>query len=177
MEFNIELYKNLNQADKYNMFLKELESYLKEETDTIANLSNMASFINVFFEELNWSGFYLYKENKLVLGPFYGFPATTRIAVDKGVCGAAFTKREAIIVANVCEFPGHIACDIRSKSEIVIPLINKGKIYGVLDIDSSVHSRFTPKDAEILNSALELLYKYSDLDKILIGEKIVSSII
>ncbi len=172
MEFNIEMYENLNQTEKHNIFLKELEIYLKDETDILANFSNLAAFISVFFENLNWSGFYLYKENELVLGPFCGFPATTRIAVNKGVCGAAFTKQEAIVVASVCDFPGHIACDIRSKSEVVIPLINKGKIYGVLDIDSSIHSRFTDKDVEILEKALELLYRYSDLDKLLVGKKI-----
>ncbi|MGL4308009.1 GAF domain-containing protein [Cetobacterium sp. SF1] len=167
MAFNIDFYKNMDQEKKYQCFLRELEEYLKEEKDSLANLCNTASFIGAFFENLNWSGFYLYKENQLILGPFCGFPATTRIEIGKGVCGTAFEKRETLVVDNVCEFPGHITCDVRSKSEVVIPLINGNEVYGVLDIDSSVYNRFSKRDVEILEKALEISYKYIDYKKII----------
>ena len=138
---------------------------MSKENDMIANLANTAAFISAFFDNINWSGFYLLKENQLVLGPFCGMPATTRIDIGKGICGTAFEKGETLVVDNVCEFPGHIACDIRSKSEVVIPLVKNGKKYGVLDIDSSVYSRFSKEDVEILVKVLEILYKYTEFEK------------
>ena len=143
MAFDIDSYNNLDFDTKTQVFLEDLEEYLSKETDTIANLANTAAFISAFFENINWSGFYLLKENQLVLGPFCGMPATTRIDIGRGVCGTSFEKGETLVVDNVCEFPGHIACDIRSKSEVVIPLIKDGKKYGVLDIDSGIYSRFS----------------------------------
>lgn len=166
MSFNIDIYKNLDKNKKFEMFLLELEDYLKIEIDPIANLANTAAFISAFFENINWSGFYLLKGNQLVLGPFCGMPATTRIDIGKGVCGTAFEKNEKLVVDNVCEFPGHIACDVRSKSEVVIPLIKNGKNYGVLDIDSGICSRFSKEDVEILEKALEIVYKYVNFEKI-----------
>ena len=140
MAFDIDSYNNLDFDTKTQVFLKDLEGYLSKETDIIANLANTAAFISAFFENINWSGFYLLKGNQLVLGPFCGMPATTRIDIGRGVCGTSFEKGETLVVDNVCEFPGHIACDIRSKSEVVIPLIKNGKKYGVLDIDSGIYS-------------------------------------
>ncbi|WP_300392651.1 GAF domain-containing protein [Fusobacterium sp.] len=166
MAFNIDSYNNLDFDAKTQVFLKDLEEYLSKETDIIANLANTSAFISAFFENVNWSGFYLLKENQLVLGPFCGMPATTRIAIGKGVCGTAFEKNEILVVDNVCEFPGHIACDVRSKSEVVIPLVKDGKKYGVLDIDSGVYSRFSKEDVEILKKVLEILYKYTDLENL-----------
>ena len=165
MAFDIDSYNNLDFDTKTQVFLEDLEEYLSKETDTIANLANTAAFISAFFENINWSGFYLLKGDQLVLGPFCGMPATTRIEIGKGVCGTAFEKGETLVVDNVCEFPGHIACDIRSKSEVVIPLVKNGKKYGVLDIDSSVYSRFSKEDVEILIKILEILYKYTDFEK------------
>ena len=127
MAFDIDSYNNLDFDTKTQVFLKDLEGYLSKETDIIANLANTAAFISAFFENINWSGFYLLKGNQLVLGPFCGMPATTRIDIGRGVCGTSFEKGETLVVDNVCEFPGHIACDIRSKSEVVIPLIKDGK--------------------------------------------------
>ena len=143
MAFDIDSYNNLDFDTKTQVFLKDLEGYLSKETDIIANLANTAAFISAFFENINWSGFYLLKGNQLVLGPFCGMPATTRIDIGRGVCGTSFEKGETLVIDNVCEFPGHIACDIRSKSEVVIPLIKDGKKYGVLDIDSGIYSRFS----------------------------------
>ena len=165
MAFDIDNYKNSDLNYKTKIFFEDLERYLSKENDMVANLANTAAFISAFFDNINWSGFYLLKENQLVLGPFCGMPATTRIDIGKGVCGTAFEKGETLVVDNVCEFPGHIACDIRSKSEVVIPLVKNGKKYGVLDIDSSVYSRFSKKDVEILIKVLEILYKYTDFEK------------
>ena len=116
MAFDIDSYNNLDFDTKTQVFLKDLEGYLSKETDIIANLANTAAFISAFFENINWSGFYLLKGNQLVLGPFCGMPATTRIDIGRGVCGTSLEKGETLVVDNVCEFPGHIACDIRSKS-------------------------------------------------------------
>ena len=165
MAFDINNYKNSDLDYKTKIFFEDLERYLSKENDMTANLANTAAFISAFFDNINWSGFYLLKENQLVLGPFCGMPATTRIDIGKGVCGTAFEKGETLVVDNVCEFPGHIACDIRSKSEVVIPLVKNGKKYGVLDIDSSVYSRFSKEDVEILIKVLEILYKYTDFEK------------
>ena len=165
MAFDINNYKNSDLDYKTKIFFEDLERYLSKENDMTANLANTAAFISAFFDNINWSGFYLLKENQLVLGPFCGMPATTRIEIGKGVCGTAFEKGETLVVDNVCEFPGHIACDIRSKSEVVIPLVKNGKKYGVLDIDSSVYSRFSKEDVEILIKILEILYKYTDFEK------------
>ena len=165
MAFDINNYKNSDLEYKTKIFFEDLERYLSKENDMTANLANTAAFISAFFDNINWSGFYLFKENQLVLGPFCGMPATTRIEIGKGVCGTAFEKGETLVVDNVCEFPGHIACDIRSKSEVVIPLVKNGKKYGVLDIDSSVYSRFSKEDVEILIKILEILYKYTDFEK------------
>ena len=163
MAFDIDNYKNSDLDYKTKIFFEDLERYLSKENDMVANLANTAAFISAFFDNINWSGFYLLKENQL--GPFCGMPATTRIDIGKGVCGTAFEKGETLVVDNVCEFPGHIACDIRSKSEVVIPLVKNGKKYGVLDIDSSVYSRFSKEDVEILVKVLEILYKYTEFEK------------
>lgn len=166
MAFDIDSYNNLDFDTKTQVFLKDLEGYLSKETDIIANLANTAAFISAFFENINWSGFYLLKGNQLVLGPFCGMPATTRIDIGRGVCGTAFEKEETLVIDNVCEFPGHIACDIRSKSEVVIPLIINGKKYGVLDIDSGIYSRFSKNDVKILEKVLEILYKYTNFENL-----------
>nr|WP_307776208.1 GAF domain-containing protein [uncultured Cetobacterium sp.] len=166
MAFNIDFYKNMEKNKKYEHLLKSLEEYLSEESDSLSNLCNSASFIYAFLENLNWSGFYLYKNGKLKLGPFCGFPATTEIEVGKGVCGSSFERKETIVVDNVCEFPGHITCDVRSKSEIVLPLIQNGKMYGVLDIDSSIYSNFKEEEVKVLKDALEIMYKYINFEEI-----------
>ena len=165
MAFNAELYKDLNFKEKYSAFLNEIEEYLSKESDPIANLANASAFISAFFDEINWCGFYLLKKNELVLGPFCGMPATTRIQIGNGVCGTSVERKEKIVVENVCEFPGHITCDVR-KSEVVIPLIKNEKIYGVLDIDNAVYSRFSSEEVEILEKAVAIINKYTDYEKI-----------
>ena len=133
------------------------------ETNFIANASNFASFVYHNFSDMNWVGFYFLSNNELVLGPFQGNPACVRIALGKGVCGNSALQRKAIIVENVNDFPGYIACDPHSKSEMVIPVIHSGKLYGVFDIDSPVQNRVSVKELELFESYLELLLNSSNL--------------
>lgn len=129
--------------EKYEQLSKQLDALLEGETDLIANLSNASSLLNQFLPDVNWVGFYLVKEGELVLGPFQGLPACVRIPFGKGVCGTAVSKGETIVVDDVHQFPGHIACDANSNAEIVIPIRKNGEIIGVLDIDSPKFNRFS----------------------------------
>ena len=131
---------------EYISLLKSYKALIEKEDDFIALLANTSAFIYNMINDLNWAGFYLLKEDDLVLGPFQGKPACTRIKNGSGVCGTALKERETIIVDDVHEFKGHIACDGASNSEIVVPIFRNGIIIGVLDIDSPKFSRF--KDEE-----------------------------
>jgi L-methionine (R)-S-oxide reductase len=135
-------------------FYQELEgqarALLHGETDLIANAANLAALLYHSLPDLHWAGFYFLKGEELVLGPFQGKPACVRIEMGKGVCGTAAVRRETVIVPNVHEFPGHIACDSASNSEIVLPLIMEGRVIGVLDLDSPKFSRFDEGDASCL---------------------------
>ncbi|MBU3022913.1 GAF domain-containing protein [Aestuariibacter sp. A3R04] len=127
------------------------------ETDLIANMANLSAVIFNSMERINWAGFYLYKDEQLVLGPFQGKPACIRIPVGRGVCGTAAASRETQVVEDVHAFAGHIACDAASNSEIVVPLVHKGELIGVLDIDSPDFARFDADDkvgVEALANAL-----------------------
>lgn len=128
------------------MLARELEALMSGETNLIANLSNASAAIYQSLDDINWAGFYALKGDTLVLHPFQGKPACIRIPVGKGVCGTAVLKDEAQLVPDVHKFPGHIACDSASNSEIVIPLHVGGKIVGVLDIDSPTVRRFSEED-------------------------------
>ncbi|MFJ7407284.1 MULTISPECIES: GAF domain-containing protein [unclassified Lysinibacillus] len=133
-------------VDQYNTLAKQLDALLTGETDRIANLSNASALLNQFLPDINWVGFYILQEEELVLGPFQGLPACVRIPVGRGVCGSAVSKKETLVVDDVHAFPGHIACDAASQSEIVIPLIQQDKVMGVLDIDSPIKNRFSTDD-------------------------------
>lgn len=135
-------------AEQYHSLTKQLDALLTGETDRIANLSNASALLNQFLTNINWVGFYILHENELVLGPFQGLPACVRIPTGRGVCGTAVARRETIVVKDVHEFPGHIACDAASQSEIVIPLIKSGEVIGVLDIDSPIVNRFSKDDQD-----------------------------
>ncbi len=124
----------------------QLAALLEGETDLIANSANMASLLYHALPDVNWAGFYFLKANELVLGPFNGKPACVRIAMGKGVCGSAAAARKSVLVEDVHAFPGHIACDAASRSELVIPLIRDGQVLGVLDLDSPLPGRFTAED-------------------------------
>jgi GAF domain-containing protein len=126
----------------------DLRALLEGERDPIANAANLAALVYHTLPDLNWAGFYLMKEGELVLGPFQGKPACVRIAVGKGVCGAAAARRESVLVPDVDAFPGHIACDSASRSELVVPLMKNGTLLGVLDLDSPSLSRFDEADRE-----------------------------
>lgn len=119
---------------------------LDTENDFIANLANVSAIIKAVVEDLNWSGFYLMREGELVLGPFQGLPACNRIAVGKGVCGTAVQRKESVLVEDVNDFEGHIACDSASESELVVPMIHKEEVIGVLDLDSPKKSRFSQEE-------------------------------
>lgn len=155
--FNVEMYKGTRQ-ENYQLVKKQLEALLHGEKNQIANLSNTSALLNQFLDRINWVGFYLLDENnELVLGPFQGLPACVRIPLGKGVCGTSAAKMETIRVEDVHQFPGHIACDAASNSEIVIPMIKDGKLLGVLDIDSPEKNRFDELDQVHLEEITAIL--------------------
>ncbi|MBM0067083.1 GAF domain-containing protein [Alkalicoccobacillus gibsonii] len=150
-----------NQEKAYTLLNKQLDALLEGETDRVAKLANASALLNQFLNDVNWVGFYLTKEEqKLILGPFQGMPACVHIDFGKGVCGTAAAKQETIRVADVHQFPGHIACDAASRSEIVVPLIKDGKTIGVLDIDSPSLERFNEEDEKYLKQFAEILVKH-----------------
>lgn len=130
----------------YERLTQQALCLIEGETDVIANLANLSALLNMELDNINWVGFYLYKNNELVLGPFQGKPACIRIAVGKGVCGTAFSTKTVQRVDDVHQFAGHIACDAESNSEIVIPFYKNGELFGVLDIDSPNIARFSEID-------------------------------
>ncbi|WP_413363122.1 GAF domain-containing protein [Lysinibacillus sp. 3P01SB] len=146
--------------EQYTMLSKQLDALLTGETDQIAHLSNASALLNVFLSDINWVGFYLMKDDELVLGPFQGLPACVRIPVGRGVCGTAAATKETIVVEDVHAFPGHIACDAASNSEIVIPLIKNDEVIGVLDIDSPIKNRFSEEDKQGLEQFVTVLLKH-----------------
>ncbi|MEM5015982.1 GAF domain-containing protein [Metabacillus indicus] len=154
--FHVEKYSG-KQEENYEMLIKQLKALLDGEKDAIANLANASALLNQFLTEINWVGFYLYKDSELVLGPFQGLPACVRIPVGRGVCGTAAQNRKTERVADVHAFPGHIACDAASQSEIVVPMVKDGELIGVLDIDSPIKDRFSELDQKYLEKFTETL--------------------
>lgn len=155
--FNID---EINKEDKesfYKDLMLYLEGLLSDEEDWLANLSNAAALLYNMMDRINWAGFYLLKGSDLVLGPFQGKPACTRIPIGKGVCGTAAEKRQVQLVEDVDRFPGHIACDPASRSEIVLPIIVDDRLLGVLDIDSPIKARFDHKDVAGLEDFVSIL--------------------
>jgi GAF domain-containing protein len=152
---------NKSRLENYELVKKQLRALIHDEKNQIANLSNTSALLNQFLDRINWVGFYLMDgNNELVLGPFQGLPACIRIPVGKGVCGAAAKDKKTVRVKDVNQFPGHIACDAASQSEIVIPLIKNGQIIGVLDIDSPEKNRFDEMDQEKLEEFVDVLMEY-----------------
>jgi GAF domain-containing protein len=139
------------KSEVYDQLAAQLSSLLAGERDLIANAANFSSLLFHAHPDLNWAGFYFVKDGELVLGPFQGQPACVRIEMGKGVCGRAASTRITTIVPNVHEFPGHIACDSASNSEIVVPLIEGERLIGVLDLDSPLFGRFDAEDENGLN--------------------------
>jgi GAF domain-containing protein len=162
MTFNLTHTETASKAELYSHLASQLESLLEGERDFIANAANLSSLLYHSLPDLNWAGLYLMKDGELVLGPFQGQPACVRIETGKGVCGTAAAQRQTILVANVHEFPGHIACDSASNSEIVVPLIKDQRLIGVLDLDSPSFARFDDDDAEGLNELASIFLQASE---------------
>ena len=156
MAENLLLSPGLNKKERYKELIPQINAIVEDETDLVANLANLAAILK---EGLGyfWVGFYLFKENMLVLGPFQGPLACTRIAMGKGVCGTAAEKMKPIVVPDVHEFPGHIACSSLSKSEIVVPLVKNGQTVLVLDIDSESYNSFDETDVIFLQQILNII--------------------
>ena len=137
-----------NKPELYRDLSRQLSALLAGERDLIANAANTAALIYHGLPDLNWAGFYFRADAELVLGPFQGKPACVRIPIGTGVCGTAAKRAETVLVRNVHDFPGHIACDPNSRSELVVPLVNAGRVSGVLDLDSPLLGRFDEIDRE-----------------------------
>ena len=146
----------MSKSERYALLLKQVRSLVEGESDPVANLANAASAIHEAFG-FWWTGFYLVRGKELVLGPFQGPVACTRIPYGRGVCGTAWARAETVVVPDVEEFPGHIACSSASRSEIVVPLVRGGEILGVLDIDSRELAAFDAEDAAGLAPIASLL--------------------
>ena len=150
------------KGQMYAALAAQLRSLLKGEYDFIANAANFSALVFNTLPDVNWAGFYLLHEEELVLGPFQGKPACVRIPLGNGVCGFAAKQGETVIVPNVHEFPGHIACDSASNSEIVIPLFDGERVRGVFDVDSTKLRRFDDQDAEGLNELVTVLVAHEE---------------
>src|ERR1700744_1374078 len=166
MSFTGQRYDFRDKEGDYARVAEELTGLLAGEGDFIATAANMSALIYDALPDLNWAGFYFLKQGELVVGPFQGKPACVRIAMGKGVCGTAATQRKTIVVPDVHEFPGHIACDAASRSEIVVPLVTGGELVGVLDLDSPLPGRFDDEDRAGLAAAADLLLQSSDLSRL-----------
>ena len=156
----------LPKADAYREILGQLAALFAGERSGLANAANMAAVLFQALPGVNWAGFYFLQDGELVLGPFQGKVACVRIKVGNGVCGTAARRLETIVVPDVDAFPGHIACDSASRSEIVVPLIRNGSLLGVLDLDSPALARFDREDGAGLGAAVELLLKASDFGRL-----------
>jgi L-methionine (R)-S-oxide reductase len=157
---------SLSKAATYREVNDQLAGLFSGEHNGLANTANMCALLYQMLSDVNWVGFYFLQGGELVLGPFQGKVACVRIAMGRGVCGTAAERREILVVPDVNEFPGHIACDAASRSEIVVPLIQHGRLLGVLDLDSPELARFDQEDRDGLRASVDLLLKSSQLDKL-----------
>lgn len=147
-------------AKQYEQVTAQLQALLAGESNYIANLSNTSALLNQFLTDINWVGFYLLEDDQLILGPFQGLPACVRIPLGRGVCGTSAAEDKTLRIADVHQFPGHIACDAASRSEIVIPLRKNNVVIGVLDIDSPIANRFTEEDQARLEQLVKVLEQH-----------------
>jgi L-methionine (R)-S-oxide reductase len=159
----------LSKAGIFSELRQQFAGLLLGERDALANCANAAALVYHTLPELNWAGFYFLRGEELVLGPFQGKVACVRIALGRGVCGTAAERRETLIVPDVNAFPGHIACDAASRSEIVVPLIHRDRVLGVLDLDSPQPGRFDQEDAAGLEALVAALLEGSDFEQWAIG--------
>ncbi|MCU4977015.1 GAF domain-containing protein [Bacillus cereus] len=149
-----------SRVQQYETVIKQLDALLTGESNVVANLSNTSALLNQFLDRVNWVGFYVTEGTQLVLGPFQGMPACVRIPFGRGVCGVAAETKTTQLVTDVHQFPGHIACDSASNSEIVVPIVKEGAVIGVLDIDSPEKNRFDEVDQRYLEKFVEILLKH-----------------
>ena len=168
MTENLVIDKTKTDEEIYLSLLPQLEALINSEEPVISNLSNISAALKEAFDKISWVGFYFLRRDKLFLGPFQGKTACTLIKIGSGVCGTSAQKKETIIVEDVDKFPGHIACDAGSKSEIVVPLIKNEKLIGVLDVDSYALSSFNKVDKKYLEKICELLSEKLDLEKFIL---------
>jgi L-methionine (R)-S-oxide reductase len=155
-----------SKTDTYRQLRGQMSALFAGERDGLANAANMAALLYEALPNLNWAGFYFLRGRELVLGPFQGKVACVRIALGQGVCGTVAERRETVIVPDVHAFPGHIACDAASRSEIVVPLVQDGRLLGVLDLDSPQLARFDEEDRAGLIAAVDLLLLHTDFTRI-----------
>jgi L-methionine (R)-S-oxide reductase len=158
-----------SKMETYRQLHEQMSALFVGERNGLANAANMSALLYEALPNLNWVGFYFVEGRELVLGPFQGKVACVRIALGQGVCGTAAERRETVIVPDVHAFPGHIACDAASRSEIVVPLIQNGRLLGVLDLDSPQLARFDHEDRSGLIAAVDLLLLHSDFTRIVDG--------
>lgn len=151
-----------NSKNDYSLMIQQADSLTADERLALPNLANTAALLGESLSDINWAGYYLLRENELILGPFWGRPACIRIPMGKGVCGTAAAEDRVLCVPDVHAFAGHIACDSRSRSEIVLPIHSEGKVIGVLDIDSPELARFSEEDAAFLQKFVTVLEKNCD---------------
>jgi L-methionine (R)-S-oxide reductase len=151
--------KKVKLEDQYLLLIKQIKNLLNKNDNVITNLANLSAALKQSFKKISWVGFYLFDGEKLYLGPFQGKVACTEIEIGKGVCGISAQKKESIIVPDVDKFSGHIACDVESKSEIVIPIIKDDKLLGVLDLDSADYNSFDYIDKKYLEEIINFLSK------------------
>ena len=157
---------SLSKADMYREIGVQLTGLFSGERNGLANASNFCALLYQMLPDVNWVGFYFARDRELVLGPFQGKVACVRIPIGRGVCGTAAERREILVVPDVNEFPGHIACDAASRSEIVVPLVKDGRLLGVLDLDSPLLARFDQHDRSGLAAAADVLLQSSDLNQL-----------
>lgn len=156
MSFTLKGTEDLSVKEKYDFIRLFIKGQVRDEKDPLALMANISAIIMALVDDINWAGFYLVQGDQLVLGPFQGLPACTRLDYDKGVCAKAWRDKEPVLVEDVHAFPGHVACDSASKSELVLPLIKDGEVYGVLDLDSPEPARFTKDDQEEFVQIVEI---------------------
>lgn len=164
--FKLEPLKKMDDEQRLRYMLLLLKGQLSSEKDDLANISNTTGIIMACVENLNWAGFYFLRDGELVLGPFQGLPACNRIGVGKGVCGTAVATKEIQLVPDVHLFPGHIACDGASNSELVLPIIVEDKVIGVLDLDSPIKERFTELEKDYFIKLVDILNQYINWENI-----------
>jgi GAF domain-containing protein len=164
--FDIKMFENMTLESKLDTMLVMLEGLIEGEDLDLTKACNGAALINALIGRVNWCGFYFAKGEELLLGPFQGMPACTKIQIGKGVCGTAAYKRETLLIKNVHEFEGHIACDAASNSEVVIPIVKDNTLYGVLDLDSDEFERFTEVEQKYLEKAVDIMNKHISWERI-----------